>query len=108
MALESVRDGKILELTHDATTAWTWQNTSHGWGAGSSYLKISHIHWIPNAADDVICIHNNSKSGPIIFYAKAADVYDQRIVYFYGAALQPVIHETTTTGADQKVIIFVK
>jgi hypothetical protein len=107
MALAVVKDGKILELTHDAATAWTWDDATYGW-PGMKFVRIDYIHWIPNAADDVICIKNQSTSGPILFYAKAADTYDQRIVYFYGASFRPVIDESTTTGVDQIVIFFAK
>ena len=102
MALSSVKDGKYLSLTHDASTAWTWQDTSHGWG-DVAFVKLSRILWVPNAADDVICVKNFSTSGPIIFYAKAADAYDQRIVYFYGEKVRPVIDQSVTTGANQVI-----
>ena len=103
MSLASVIDGKYLELTHDASTAWTWNTATHGWGSSSKYVILIRILWIPNATDDVISIKNGGTSGPTIFYAKAVDVYDQRIVYFDGEVCQPVIDESVTTGADQVV-----
>ena len=103
MALASVKDGKYLELTHDASTAWQWNDASHGWGAASKYIILRRILWIPNATDDVICIRNGGTAGPIIFYAKAADAYDQRVEYFDGEVCNPVIDASTTTGADQIV-----
>ena len=108
MSLSVKKDGKILELTHDAATAWTWQDATYGWGTGSQFLRVLYIHWIPAATDDVICIRNQSTSGPILFYAKAADVYDQRIIYYYGETFRPVIDQTTTTGAGQIIVFFVK
>lgn len=81
MSLASVKNGQYLSLTHDASTAWTWQDTTHGWG-NVGYLKINYIHWVPNATDDVICIKDGSTSGPIVFQAKAENAYDQRILYF--------------------------
>ena len=103
MALASVTDGKYLELTHDAATAWQWNTATHGWGVHSKHVILRRIMWIPNATDDVICIRNGGVAGPIIFYAKAADAYDQRIVYFDGEVCNPVIDQTITTGADQVV-----
>ena len=108
MSLTVKKDGKILELTHDAATAWTWQDATYGWGTASQFLRIRYIHWIPAATDDVICIRNESTSGPIVFYAKAADAYDQRIIYYHNAPFRPVIDQTTTTGAGQIVVFFIK
>jgi hypothetical protein len=108
MAITSKRDGKVLEVTHDGSTAWTWQDASHGWGAGCQYVRLYSINWIPTATDDVCCIRNRSTSGPIIFYAIAADAYDQRVEYYDGLDLQPVIDETLTATAGEIIVFTVK
>ncbi len=107
MAITSVRDYKFISVTHDAATAWTWQDATHGWG-NIDFVQLDYILWIPNATDDVIHIKNGSTSGPTIFYAKAVDVYDQRIVYFYGKKCCPVIDQTPTTGASQVICFAIK
>jgi hypothetical protein len=108
MSLASKIDGKYLELTHDGSTAWQWNTATHGWGSKAQFVALERIMWIPNATDDVICIRNGGIAGPIILYAKAVDVYDQRIVYFNGEICQPVIDESTTTGEGQIVCFTIR
>ena len=108
MAITSKKDGQTVEVTSDSSTAWTWQDASHGWGTKSPFVRLYSIHWIPAATGDVCCIRNATTSGPIIFYAKAADAYDQRIVYYDGRNLKPVLDQSTNSGAGQLVVFMVK
>ena len=107
MGLASIKKGNFLELTHDGSTAWKWNDSSHGW-SDFDKMRLKYIMWIPNAANDVISIKDGSIVGPRIFYAKAADVYDQRIIYMPNKDVQPVIDESATTGADQVIVFCVR
>lgn len=91
----------IVTVTLDAATAWTWAAD-----VAAETVYIMRIMWLPNAASDVIEILDGA-GGPVLFYSKAADDTDQRTVDFPRVLCAPVLNETTTTGANQRVTLFV-
>ena len=108
MALTSINDGKILNVTHDATADWIWKDATHGWSGFEDGIYVDMIMWFPNTDDDEIIIRNNDSAGPIIFKCKASNDTDQRVAYFNGMKLKPCAYGADLTGADQILGIIIK
>lgn len=96
-------EGKVIQITIvDADTDLADYIPSTG-------AQIISIDYIPAATDEICVIKEATDAGPIIFYCKSADVYDQRTKPFYGALLRPYFdYSDSTNSADGKIIIILK
>ena len=77
-------------------TLWTWTThftePQHAGG-----IKVDYIFFTPGATGDIVTIHDGSAAGPVIARFVAADIYDQRIIYFFGERIRPYL--ATPAGA---------
>lgn len=106
MALTGVVGSYSIDLTLDNATDWTWAHATLGWGATSPGVRLQAIHWRPLATDNSIKIRDGSVTGAVIFEAKAATAYDQRIIYFDSRLMmKPCIKASETAGLTSVTFI---
>lgn len=70
-------------------------------------LYISSIQFTPHATADKCVIKEGGATGPVIFEALCADVYDQKIKYFHGERKHPFldVSDGVYGGVNAKIII---
>lgn len=75
---------------------------------GIENLKLNSITFDPSAAGDIMVIRNGSSTGPACFYASCDSTYSQKIKYFHGEWVHPVINIsecTLSSPSDARVIL---
>ena len=83
---------------------WSWSDTF----SGRDSILVDSIQFTPAATDDACIIKNVSDAGASIFNAKSADAYDQKVKYFHGVPLSPVLDfsaGTFTAGSSVTIIL---
>ena len=87
-------------------TAWTW-TTHFTLNRHARGIKVDYILFTPGATGDIVTIHDGSAAGPVIARFVAADIYDQRILYFHGAMIRPYL-AAPAGGVNAAAFIFIK
>lgn len=85
MANTIVKKGLIIDIT-DIDSDWLYSATVNDTG-----LFLESIQFDPVQADDECIIKEDGETGAIIFHAKCADAYDQKIKYFHGERKHPFL-----------------
>jgi len=92
------RNGDVAEISAiNANVLWSTMFDDSPDG-----LYLHFIQFNPAAEDDSLTVRNGA-TGPVIFYTKCTGDNDQRIVYYQGVHLSPVIDyaaSTLTAGAS--------
>jgi len=102
MATELEKNG-ILEITGIAAD-WDYKASKPAsWPANP---RLTSIKFNPGAASDALLVNQKEAGGPEAFYARCADINDQRIEYYHGGRCIPYIDFSgCTLSANHKVVI---
>jgi hypothetical protein len=82
MANTIVVTGRTIDITFDGSTTYDIAADTNLAVLPSNGMKIKSLEFIPAATDDVITVRNGAATAAAMFYAKAADAYDQKAIYF--------------------------
>lgn len=94
----------FITIVPDGSTDWTLSATGDASGSTTklidyavSGLKVHSIRVHPSAANDVIVIHEEGIDSADIFYAKFSGDTSDKVQYYGGAWLHPVIDASDCT-----------
>lgn len=82
--IEVTSDGRTIEIS-SIDTAWvsSTDTTYLSPDQNDNGLYVYSIYWKPAATDDELTVYSGSStSGVLLLHFKAADEYDERIMYF--------------------------
>lgn len=69
-------------------------------------VRVHAIMFFPAATDDV-CSIEDATTGAVIFYAKAADAYDARVLYLNGVKIRPMMDFSDGTYTAGSTVVFI-
>jgi hypothetical protein len=102
MANTTTLTGSTVTITLDGSTNWVWSSEL----PFPDGVRLKWILFHPSAANDVLVIREASTSGAEIFRVKCSADTDDRVLYYKGAFLRPVIKAadcTLGTAANARV-----
>lgn len=97
----------FITITLDGSTDWTMAAT--GDAAGSTTLmsdfvttglKVLSIRFHPSTANDIMIVHEEGLDGAEMFYAKCSGDTADKIQYYGGAWMHPIIDASDCTLGD--------
>jgi len=92
MANTIILNDNIIELKA-IDTDWFWYDTLTAFAISKQGVPIHSIHFKPGATGDRCVIRQKGETDayPRIFDAACADAYDEKVVYYHGEELKPVL-----------------
>jgi len=93
---------KLSAIDTDWNYTAQWKSNHHAVNGVSVYAIIFH----PAATDDV-CVIEDADTGASIFNIKAADAYDDRIIYLENKKLKPFLDVSDGTYTAGSFVIFI-
>lgn len=86
---------------------WTYTGNSMMYGKYGKGVRMDWIAFCPGTdTGDVVAIKEGSDAGPVIFPANCVNAFDQRIIYYHGARLRPVLDYSDCSLSSGHKIIF--
>ena len=105
MSNTTTMNGPIITIT-GLDADWLWNSDT----VFTNGIKVHSIRFHPSGANDIMIIHDHGIDGAEIFSVKCSGDTDDRVQYYNGAWLRPVIDITDCTlssAAAAKVTIHV-
>jgi len=100
-------DAETYSVTITAIDSTWHYRTSYLDAKYADGIKVEYIIFSPGATDDICLIRDDASDGAILFRAKCADVYDQRIIYFAGQLIKPYL-DVTEGAPNASAILTIK
>lgn len=99
-----LREKNTIEIDIDG--AWQWSD-SFPEDHFANGIPVSSIEFTPGAADDICIFKDGAGAGkPMCFYCKSENLYDQAVLYYFGAIKELVLdYSGGTYTAGAKAII---
>lgn len=118
MANTTTINWPFITVVLDGSTDWTLSATGDASGSttklssmANSGLKLKSIRFHPSGANDVMIVHENGLDGADIFYAKCSGDTSDKVQYYGGAWVNPLIDAsdlTLSSAADAKITFHVE
>lgn len=89
----TTKSGNIIQVTNPNLSA-DWTLTAAGYPDLNSLepgIPVTYMMYTPGASRDVVVIKDRTDAGPQIVKFECANSWDQRIVYFEGRRMKPMI-----------------
>jgi len=95
----------VITLT-SIDSDWNWYDTITAYASSKVGVPIQSIQFRPGATDDVCIIYNETIGEARLIDVKAADEYDDKVRYFHGVILKPVLdYSAGKYSANSSIII---
>ena len=102
----TVTNGKNTTIISAIDSDWSFTSRFGKDRHASEGVRVHAIMFFPAATNDV-CVIEDATTGARIFYAKAADAYDARIVYLNGVKVRPLLDFSDGTYTAGSTVVFI-
>jgi hypothetical protein len=117
MANTTTINWPFITVVLDGSTDWTLSATGDAAGSTTKLssmsetgLKLNSIRFHPSAAGDIMVVHENGLDGADIFYAECSAGTSDKVQYYNGAWVNPLIDAsdlTLSSAAGAKITFHV-